>query len=150
MGFNTSVTRTKATNVKPVVLNIANKAMIGLGLRHTANAKLFAPVEFGQLRNSISTVDSSNTAYNLNNGAGERGEKLSNSGLKKGEIYSGSTSDHAIFQEYGTRYIKAQPFLRPSAELVFTGANAQTVMKKYNRQMMDRELKVRKEVLKNG
>ena len=144
MGFNTSVTRTKATNVKPVVLNIANSAMIGLGLRHTANAKLFAPVEFGQLRNSISAVDSSNKAYNLNNGQGERGEKLSNSGLKKGEVYSGTSSDHAIFQEYGTRKMKAQPFLRPSAELTFNGANAQTVMKKYNRQMMERELKMRK------
>ena len=84
----------------------------------------------------------------MNDSNGERAEALETTGLKDGEVYVGSNSDHTIFQEYGTIRQPAQPFLRPSAELKAQGANVADIVKKYNRTAMEAELKKRKETVK--
>jgi len=145
MGFNAKATRIKAVNLNKVVDDVTDRTVLKLGLDHTSRAKALAPVDEGQLRNSLSTVDSSRRTQNLNRNSGEKAEPLDASGLKKGEIYSGSSSDHAIFPEYGTRYMVAQPYIRPAAEMTFTGANGADVMKKYNSKAMASELKMRKQ-----
>jgi len=112
--------------------------MIGAAI--ASQAKLLAPVDLGQLRNSLSA---SNLRV-LNNMAGEKADALDTQGLKDDEVYAGSNSDHAIFQEYGTIKQPAQPFLRPAMESVIMRKEPAEIYEKYGREAMDREFKGRK------
>jgi len=142
-----TVTRIKNGNVSDAILKTVKNSNLELGVQIASQAKVLAPVDFGQLRNSISASSLSETKL-LNDSNGERAEALETTGLKDGEVYVGSNSDHTIFQEYGTIRQPAQPFLRPSAELKAQGANMADIVKKYNRTAMEAELKKRKETVK--
>ena len=142
-----TVTRIKNGNVPDAILKTVKNSNLELGVQIASQAKVLAPVDFGQLRNSISASSLSETKL-LNDSNGERAEALETTGLKDGEVYVGSNSDHTIFQEYGTIRQPAQPFLRPSAELKAQGANVADIVKKYNRTAMEAELKKRKETVK--
>lgn len=142
-----TVTRIKNGNVSDAILKTVKNSNLELGVQIASQAKALAPVDFGQLRNSISASSLSETKL-LNDSNGERAEALEITGLKDGEVYVGSNSDHTIFQEYGTIRQPAQPFLRPSAELKAQGANMADIVKKYNRTAMEAELKKRKETVK--
>jgi HK97 gp10 family phage protein len=72
----------------------AGVALAKSAIKVEAAAKRLAPVDTGRLRSSIShqlTVD---------------GQGL--------VAYVGTNVDYAIFQELGTRFMPAQPFLRPA------------------------------------
>ena len=142
-----TVSRIKNGNVSDAILKTVKNSNLELGIQIASQAKVLAPVDFGQLRNSISASSLSETKL-LNDSNGERAEALETTGLKDGEVYVGSNSDHTIFQEYGTIRQPAQPFLRPSAELKAQGANMADIVKKYNRTAMEAELKKRKETVK--
>lgn len=142
-----TVTRIKNGNVSDAILKTVKNSNLELGVQIASQAKVLAPVDFGQLRNSISASSLSETKL-LNDSNGEKAEALETTGLKDGEVYVGSNSDHTIFQEYGTIRQPAQPFLRPSAELKAQGANVADIVKKYNRTAMEAELKKRKETVK--
>jgi len=142
-----TVTRIKNGNVSDAILKTVKNSNLELGVQIASQAKVLAPVDFGQLRNSISASSLSETKL-LNDSNGEKAEALETTGLKDGEVYVGSNSDHTIFQEYGTIKQPAQPFLRPSAELKAQGANMADIVKKYNRTAMEAELKKRKETVK--
>jgi len=142
-----TVTRIKNGNVPDAILKTVKNSNLELGIQIASQAKVLAPVDFGQLRNSISASSLSETKL-LNDSNGEKAEALETTGLKDGEVYVGSNSDHTIFQEYGTIKQPAQPFLRPSAELKAQGANVADIVKKYNRTAMEAELKKRKETVK--
>jgi len=142
-----TVTKIKNGNVSDAILKTVKNSNLELGVQIASQAKVLAPVDFGQLRNSISASSLSETKL-LNDSNGERAEALETTGLKDGEVYVGSNSDHTIFQEYGTIRQPAQPFLRPSAELKAQGANMADIVKKYNRTAMEAELKKRKETVK--
>lgn len=62
-------------------------------------AKRLAPVDTGRLRGSIS----------------HSAPKVDGKGLY---ILIGSDVEYAIYQEFGTRYMGAQPFLRPALDVV--------------------------------
>ena len=142
-----TVSRIKNGNVSDAILKTVKNSNLELGVQIASQAKVLAPVDFGQLRNSISASSLSETKL-LNDSNGEKAEALETTGLKDGEVYVGSNSDHTIFQEYGTIKQPAQPFLRPSAELKAQGANMADIVKKYNRTAMEAELKKRKETVK--
>ena len=142
-----TVSRIKNGNVSDAILKTVKNSNLELGIQIASQAKVLAPVDFGQLRNSISASSLSETKL-LNDSNGEKAEALETTGLKDGEVYVGSNSDHTIFQEYGTIKQPAQPFLRPSAELKAQGANMADIVKKYNRTAMEAELKKRKETVK--
>ena len=86
----------------------------------------------------------------LNNQKGEQAEPLETTGLKDGEVYVGSNSDHNIYQEYGTVLQPAQPYLRPSAELVIEKKEPAEIVSKYCREKMEEELENRKKLKAEG
>jgi len=135
--------RTKYGNVKTAVANGKEISNLMIGAAIASQAKLLAPVDYGQLRNSLSASNTSRTEM-LNNMAGERADALDTQGLKDDEVYVGSNSDHAIFQEYGTVKQPAQPYLRPAMEAVVQRKTPAEIFEKYGREAMDRELKRRK------
>ena len=135
--------RTKYGNVKTAVANGKEISNLMIGAAIASQAKLLAPVDYGQLRNSLSASNTSRTEM-LNNMAGEKAEALDTQGLKDDEVYAGSNSDHAIFQEYGTVKQPAQPYLRPAMEAVVQRKTPAEIFEKYGREAMDRELKGRK------
>ena len=135
--------RTKYGNVKTAVANGKEISNLMIGAAIASQAKLLAPVDYGQLRNSLSASNTSRTEM-LNNMEGEKAEALDTQGLKDDEVYAGSNSDHAIFQEYGTVKQPAQPYLRPAMEAVVQRKTPAEIFAKYGREAMDRELKRRK------
>jgi HK97 gp10 family phage protein len=110
--------------------------VLEMAIKLANQAKLLAPVDLGQLRNSISVATKNQTGIELNKHAGEKAPPLEQTGLKEAEAYVGSNVEHATHQEYGTMYQKAQPFLRPAKELVMDGATAEQVMKKWSNEEM--------------
>ena len=144
------LTKIKFGDISTALKAITKNSNLELGTQIASQAKALAPVQYGQLRNSISATSLSKSVL-LNNSSGEKAEKLETSGLSGDEVYVGSNSDHTIYQEYGTVKQPAQPFLRPSAELKAKGANMADIVAKYNRKAMEAELKKRKEtVVING
>lgn len=135
--------RTKYGNVKTAVANGKGISNLMIGAAIASQAKLLAPVDYGQLRNSLSASNTSRTEM-LNNMDGEKADALDTQGLKDDETYVGSNSDHAIFQEYGTVKQPAQPFLRPAMEAIVQRKEPAEIFAKYGREAMDRELKGRK------
>jgi HK97 gp10 family phage protein len=138
-----NVQRTKYGNVKTAVANGKEISNLMIGAAIASQAKLLAPVDYGQLRNSLSASNLRETKL-LNNMEGEKAEALDTQGLKDDEVYAGSNSDHAIFQEYGTVRQPAQPYLRPAMEAVVQRKTPAEIFEKYGREAMDRELKGRK------
>ena len=138
-----NVQRTKHGNVKTAVANGKEISNLMIGAAIASQAKLLAPVDYGQLRNSLSASNLRETKL-LNNMEGEKADALDTQGLKDDEVYVGSNSDHAIFQEYGTVKQPAQPYLRPAMEAVVQRKTPAEIFEKYGREAMDRELKGRK------
>ena len=135
--------RVKLGNVHTAVANGVRMSNMQIGVAIASQAKLLAPVDMGQLRNSLSAISFDEMEL-LNDSDGEKAKQLSTLGLKDGEVYTGSNSDHATFQEYGTVRQPAQPFLRPSVELVVQQKKPAEIVEKYGRQAMDKEFKGRK------
>ena len=136
--------RLKYGDPKKAVKLALNPSSLNIAVAIAAQGKLLAPVKEGQLRNSISASNLKETKL-LNTMSGEQAEELDTKGLKDGEAYSGSNSDHAIHIEYGTIKMVAQPFLRPSAELIVDRKTPADVVAKYCNEEMEKELKKRKE-----
>ena len=136
-------TRLKYGNPKDAVDNSVRMSNMQIGVAIASQAKLLAPVDMGQLRNSLSAISFDEMEL-LNDSDGEKAKQLSTLGLKEGEVYAGSNSDHATFQEYGTVKQPAQPFLRPSVELVVQHKKPAEIVEKYGRQAMEKEFKGRK------
>ena len=135
--------RLKYGNPKDAVDNSVRMSNMQIGVAIASQAKLLAPVDMGQLRNSLSAISFDEMEL-LNDSDGEKAKQLSTLGLKDGEVYAGSNSDHATFQEYGTVRQPAQPFLRPSVELVVQQKKPAEIVEKYGRQAMEKEFKGRK------
>ena len=134
------VKRTRYGDVKSAVADGKAISNLMIGAAIASQAKLLAPVDYGQLRNSLSASNTSKTEL-LNNMPGEKADALDTQGLKEDEVYAGSNSDHAIFQEYGTVKQPAQPFLRPAMEAIVQRKDPAEIFAKYGREAMERELK---------
>ena len=135
--------RLKYGNPKDAVDNSVRMSNMQIGVAIASQAKLLAPVDMGQLRNSLSAISFDEMEL-LNDSDGEKAKQLSTLGLKDGEVYAGSNSDHATFQEYGTVKQPAQPFLRPSVELVVQRKKPAEIVEKYGKEAMDKEFKGRR------
>jgi len=121
------------------------KAILETAIKVHANAVPNAPADTGALRNSImwSTPWDGDGGFNT-----QPKDKAPNSakleirpqGL---EGIVGTNLSYAVYQEFGTRYQKAQPFLRP-AGMAVRGASAAEIGKKYGREAKEEEFKQRK------
>ena len=116
MGFNTESTRTKFGEPKKAVKNGIARSNLGIAMLMASQAKAFAPVaeeHGGLLRNSISASNLKGS-HMLNDGTGPQGKPLKVDGLKGDEAYVGGNVEYLVHQEYGTKFIPAQPSLRPA------------------------------------
>ena len=141
--------RLKYGDPKKAVKLALNPSSLNIGVAIASQAKLLAPVDHGQLRNSISVSTLKETKLLNKGGFSTKGpmeyaEELDTQGLKANEAYVGSNSDHAIFMEYGTVKTPAQPFLRPSAELIVDRKTPADIVQKYGKEAMDKEFQGRK------
>ena len=130
-----SVAITKFGDVPKAVQEGSEKAILELVTRVTAQAKSLAPVDTGQLRGSImGRVEKRDVGH-------QEGERIRER-ARGGEGYVGTAVLHGIYQEFGTRFQKvAQPFLRPAIEIEANGAKAKQVIKKYEIENVNREVK---------
>jgi len=132
------------------VVDDGNQAAVNVLSAHlTAQAKALAPVNYGQLRNGI--MFRTNTAeggFNENLGGGgfaikrktgkgaETAERKVTSPVPpRGVGLIGINLDHAIYQEFGTRYMPPQPYLRPAIALVVYGRAAKIIAEEINKEV---------------
>lgn len=115
--------------------------MIECAIKVVSQAKAICPVakEYGgRLRNSImwKSVDKEG---GLNNSGGEKAQALE---TKAGDmdVLVGSNVEYSTYQEFGTRNIPPQPFLRPAIAIHGFGADAQQTMKKRAEEVMKGKL----------
>ena len=125
-----SVEITKFGDVPKAVQEGNDKALLILVTNVTNKAKTAAPVHLGQLRNSImGRVEKRDTGFN--SGGRKQAPSEITPKAKQGEGYVGSNVLHAIYNEFGTRKMAAQPFLRPAIAAEASGADVKAAVKKY-------------------
>lgn len=98
MGFDTSAIRKLQTDLEGLsarAVPTASRAVAKVALDIEASAKLFAPVDTGNLRNSIST----------------------DHGVLSAEI--GPTAEYGAYVEEGTSRMAPQPYMGPAADRNF-------------------------------
>lgn len=115
------------------------KVITATCVRMHAEATQLAPVDFGQLRNSIMWRTSwNNEEDGFNDKGGDSAPssaKLDARFIKSIEGVVGSNLEYAPYQEFGTRYMPAQPYLRPAVDVV-KGANASQIANKWGNEAM--------------
>ena len=95
-------------------------------------AVVLAPVDKGQLKGSIAWKTEKSGEGNWN-------------GMpppKKLEGYVGSNVEYSVYQEFGTRYMKPQPFLRPAIAIKALGQRGADVMVKKQEQAARDKIKL--------
>lgn len=89
----TTVKRTVHVPVSKIVKASQKAGTLAVAKAGASRAKVLSAIDTGQMRNSVDAESRSNT-----------------------QAVYGASAEHAIYQEFGTSKMKAQPFLRPSAD----------------------------------
>jgi len=128
----------KHGDAKAAVKEGTKEGMVECAIKVVGLAKSTSPVLNGRLRNSI-MWKSSDKEGGLNNSGGEKAQALE---TKAGDmdVLVGSNVEYSTYQEFGTRYIPPQPFLRPAIAIHGFGADAQQTMKKRAEEVMKGKL----------
>jgi len=129
---NRNITIKKITYGNPIagVESGIKKGTLAILAEIAAHAKSLCPVDTGTLRASVGYMTSGESTTFFKN-------------IKKiepGTGYVGSPLDYATYQEFGTRYIKPQPYMRPSLALA-KGVKAALLISKIQREEMRGALK---------
>ena len=115
------------------VIGEANeKGLIELLVNTTAQAKNLAPVDQGELKNSI-MWKTENEKGGFNDGGGQQSSKPLTGEAEKDTGYIGTNVDHSTYQEFGTRNQVPQPFLRPAISIEAKGQSVNKVLKDIDR-----------------
>ena len=114
------------------------KAMIALLLKVAAQAKALAPVDHGELRNSIMYSTKTETG-GFNDSGGDPAKDKLRVRPKQGEGYVGTAVLHGVYQEFGTRFMNAQPYLRPAVSIEANGSKAKAAIEKAQDESVKRE-----------
>lgn len=96
------------------------KGILETCIKIVTNAKSISPVDDGRLRNSI-MWSIPQLKGGFNDSPKEKADKEITPKPQKLEGYVGSNTEYSIYQEFGTRKMAAQPYLRPAIEFVRTG-----------------------------
>ena len=118
----------KHGDAKAAVREGTKAGMIECAIRIVSQAKSWAPKQSGRLTNSI-MWKSSNKSGGLNSDGGSKAEGLQTTPGEM-EVVVGSNVEYSTYQEFGTRNMPPQPFLRPAIAIHGYGADAQQTMKK--------------------
>lgn len=118
---------------------------LAVAINVTAQAKALAPVKEGQLRNGImykvAKPDGGVKDGGFNDQPGDNASKEISVIPKQNEAYVGDAVEHAIYKEFGTRYMAPKPFLRPAIAIVAKGADTAQTIAKIQRETMNGALK---------
>lgn len=125
-------------------------AIVQTMVRIHGEAVVNAPVDLGQLKNSLmwrkgwtSDVFNFPKEGGFNEAGGKQATRKLDDTVSGDEGIVGTNVEHGVYQEFGTRYMPAQPFLRVAADAV-KGATASEIADKWGREAMEREFKRRK------
>lgn len=132
------LTITTYGNVVKAAYTGTQKGVLKTVIAGSAQAKALAPVDLGELRNSVgysAEVSGRVIGGGYNQSGGERTDTFLESKGKGLEGYYGSALDYAPYVENGTRRMVAQPFLEPSAEILKGTKTAEEVKKELNETM---------------
>jgi len=80
-------------------------------------AKSLTPVDQGRLRNSL-MYRTAIKEGGFNDSSGDKADEKIDVSPKELDAYVGSNLDYATYQEFGTRKMSPQPYLRPAIALV--------------------------------
>jgi len=133
-----SVEIIKFGNIPEAVQEGSGKAILELVTRVTAQAKALAPVDKGQLRNSIMGRTQLED-IGFNDGSGERAPLKILEKANAGQGLVGTAVLHGIYQEFGTRFTRAQPYLRPAVDIEANGTKAKTAVLKAQNDSVKKE-----------
>jgi HK97 gp10 family phage protein len=117
------------------VIDGNEQSLIEISERVVSEAKNFAPVDKGQLANGI-MYKTSIKEGGFNDSGGEDAEKKISAVPQSGESFVGTAVEHGIYQEFGTKKIAPNPFMRPSLAIVVKNQDSKTVIKKVNKERM--------------
>ncbi len=131
------------TNIDKVLDEATDKSTLELAIKGTALAKALAPVKGGRLRNSIMWKTKTKDG-GLNDSSDESAPfSLEGVNIKKKEAIVGFNLNYGIYQEFGTRRMKPQPFLRPSLAIM-KGADSVDIIEKIQAEELRGKLKTTK------
>lgn len=112
----------------------AYDGILAMATAITSQAKALAPVDDGLLRNSIMWKSK-------NKSGGLEGGSAIKESVAENEVIVGSAVEYAIYQEYGTRKMPAQPFLRVAFDIFVNGTKGKEAMKKAVNNSVQEKLK---------
>lgn len=135
MANGSEVTFTTIRNKDRLIDTGNEQAILALAIAGTSQAKLLAPVDKGQLRNSIQWITGTGQSGGENDSSGEVSRRSLTARLRRYEAAIGATANYAIYVEFGTRFQSPQVYLRSSLAIL-AGVAAEVV-----RQKMDEEWK---------
>ena len=118
----------KVKNLDDILQQGTNAGVLETCIKIATQAKVLAPVKDGRLRNSIMYRTKFQEGM-FNDSGGLSAPKKLDSRPKENEGYVGTNLEYAVYQEFGTRYLKPQPYLRP-AGLIVKGTGAGEVIKR--------------------
>lgn len=118
----------KVKNLDEILQQGTNAGVLETCIKIATQAKVLAPVKDGRLRNSIMYRTKFQDGM-FNDSGGLSAPKKLDSQPKENEGYVGTNLEYAVYQEFGTRYLKPQPYLRP-AGLIVKGTGAGEVIKR--------------------
>ena len=134
MSFKAKGEIIKFGNIPKAIQKGNENAILELVTRVTAHAKLLAPVDTGELRGSImGRVEKEDVGH-------QEGPQITVR-PKLGQGYVGTAVQHGIYQEFGTRKMAAQPYLRPAIDIEANGRKASAVIKKYEIENVNHEVR---------
>ena len=113
-----SVKLIKYGDINKGIDNGVAESVLEACIRVQTEARNLAPVQTGNLKGSISFKAEKGSDGDLNVNPA------------KGEGYVGSNLPYAVYQEFGTRNMKPQPFLRPAIARVVYGTSTKEVIRK--------------------
>lgn len=125
-------------------------AIVQTAIAIEGQATALAPSDKGALRNSIMWEKGwssdvfgfpNDGGFNTNGSTAQATSRIN--GANGLEAIVGTAIEYGVYQEFGTRFQKAQPFLRPAAERV-RGVDAGTIARRWGKEAMEREFRNRR------
>ena len=115
------------------------KSITGLCIKIASQAKTLAPADKGRLRNAI-MYKTNKEDGGFNDSSDEKAANKIEGKPGVGEGFVGFNLEYGIYQEFGTRNMAPQPFLRP-AIAIYQGQKAVDIIKKIHEEELRGSLK---------
>ncbi len=133
----------KETNILDALDQATIESTLEVAIQGAANAKSFAPVaqkDGGRLRNSIMWKTKTKNGGIDDSPGVDAPFRVEGVSIKSKEAVVGFNLNYGVYQEFGTRYMKPQPFLRPSMAIA-KGSSTTDIIKRTQEETLRGTLK---------